>query len=215
VQVGKKKYYIKGIGDRLSERELIKYIIKHLTKRKRRKNVVKKDGIPLSQGPAYTGTSSNVIRHVNVGDREQNELMKQLVNSQIKALEAPKVESKSNVNEVKQLEDQNIQLLENPFIKQLEGSKDEPIYKVKDKKGYRYFKGNEIENLISQGLIELDKLEKKVEKEKKNAKEHKEKLIKTKKEKKEIEKKGKLKEIDKQITFELFNQKTKDIIAPF
>jgi len=112
----------------LSERELIKYIIKHVTKRKRRKNVVKKDvdGVPLtSKGPAYTGTSSNIIRHV--GDREQNELMKQLVNSQVKALEAPKPEP-----EFRRLEMLEQKLLEAPNNKDMKLEIDGQIIEIRN-----------------------------------------------------------------------------------
>jgi hypothetical protein len=64
IQLGKKRIYITR-GQRLSERDLIKYILQNLVVKKKRKSTVSKTGIKkqrigsISSGPTATGTSGS------------------------------------------------------------------------------------------------------------------------------------------------------------
>jgi len=123
IKIKKKKYYVKINDNNLSERELIKYIIKHLAIRKKKKRTVariktneeKMDKLTFqAQDRPRSNVSESIVR--NVGDPGVNDSVKKLANAQAHSFEA---QAKS-LEEALQAEKKQRARADQEYLKQIE-----------------------------------------------------------------------------------------------
>jgi len=161
IRIKKKKYYVEINDNNLSERELIKYIIKHLSiqKKKKQKSKLKQSEDKLDQIMNHKPSrfnpriSENIVR--NVGDPSVNDSVKKLANAQAHSFEA---QAKS-LEEALQAEKKQRARADQEYSKQIEEQR-KKFEEEKKKTEYEIFNNKQkIDNFENQIQIKEKQLQ--------------------------------------------------------